>query len=189
MSERNDDPVLADYAIQKLGGLALSANDTTQEKLVAALRRGAGREGEALQGTAFLAWQRCLLRNVARRESADRSRDADNAGAAVGESASVLEFPSDFRDALVSALLSDKTDPVAMVTMLSIAATVTPRHGAEAARRVFASSTAPISLRIAAIHALGSGGEPSDIAILQRCRQEAPLQRSADIALSRLGAR
>ena len=189
MSERTDDPVLADYAIQKLGGMALPSSNPEQDEIVAALRRAAGREGEALQGTAFLAWQRCLLRKLARREHPELPRPSDTPGTAVSEPAATLELPSDFREALVLALRSDKTATVAMATLLSIAAKAAPRHGAETARRVLTSSSAPISLRIAAIHALGAGGELSDLVILQRCRQEAPLQRSADLALSRIGAR
>jgi hypothetical protein len=158
-----EDPVLRDYAIQKLPRLVLRlSKPAVREEARQIVREFAAHSGASEQGTALLAWQRL--------------------NAAGGEPDPLLA------DAVRSCLEADSITSSAQVSALQIGASLRLPEAVFAARRFLESSESPVALKLSSLAALGRCGNLEDGPVLRRFLENPTFQVAARTALLSLRA-
>jgi hypothetical protein len=159
MAKACDDPVLRDYALQKLGGrLKQPLTDAARAEALSTLKTAAVRHGEDFQGTALLAWQRA---------------------AAPGED-------PELNKAILACLNSPETTAPARTTALQAGAARGLTGIAPAARRILEDPQSSASARLSALAALGSSGQETDLHLIRRFESDPLCGPAARSALKKL---
>ena len=160
MAEKSTDPVLRDYALQKLPAAWRNAPAADQEKCLAALEKAAKDTSSSSAGTALLSLNRLAAR--------DRTLLAKAAELAL-------------------AAAKDTSAPeAARSTALQICASRKDVRAAPLARTILADSAASVALRISAAATLGRVGDASDRPALESAASDEALKPAAQAALDRL---
>jgi len=160
MAEKATDPVLRDYALQKLPSAWRNAPAPDQEKCLVVLENAAKDTRSSSAGTALLSLNRLAFR--------DRSLLAK-----AGELA-------------LAAAKDPSASAAARSTALQICASRKDVRAAPLARTILSDSASSVALRISAAAALGRVGDASDRAALESAAADAALKPAAEAALDRL---
>ncbi len=157
----NPDPVLRDYALQKLGHLMRRSSlpDALRAKALEAVKNSAGTAGRNMQGTALLTWQRL--------ETGPAS--------------------SEFRKAVMACLQSSEATGPARTAAFQAGSAAGMRETAPAARQALQNPRSATPLKLSALAALGIAGTTEDATLLRSFLPDNFCRPAAEAALSKLG--
>lgn len=157
----NPDPVLRDYALQKLGHLMRRSSlpDALRANALEAVKNSAGTAGRNMQGTALLTWQRL--------ETGPAS--------------------SEFRKAVMACLQSSEATEPARTAAFQAGSAAGMRETAPAARQALQNPRSVTPLKLSAMAALAIAGTKEDAALLRSFLSDNTCRPAAQAALSKLG--